>query len=135
MSSVGKQQYFDENQDVVPYYDLVNLNGDWIKVGSYENGQLDITRGVVWPGGTIKVPSAEQPRYEADRYGQEEAEGGTSVGLIVLAVVFGGFSILVIVFMIYIVRRVRYRHLYMQVRVAVDLFIYFHVKNVDFGLV
>ena len=115
-STVGKRQYFDGNQDVVPYYDLVNLNGDWIKVGGYENGQLDITRGVVWPGGTIKVPSSDQPRFQ--RFVNDESEGGTSVGLIVLAVVFGGFSILVIVFMIYIVRRVRYRHLYMQVIIS-----------------
>lgn len=40
--------------------------------------------------------------------------GETSQGLIVLAVVFSVFGLLVIVFMSYIVRRVRYRHLYMQ---------------------
>ena len=70
----------------------------------------------MWPGGTIKVPSSDQPRFQ--RFVNDESEGGTSVGLIVLAVVFGGFSILVIVFMIYIVRRVRYRHLYMQVIIS-----------------
>ena len=46
---------------------------------------------------------------------KEESSGGTSQGLIVLAVVFSLFGVLVIIFMIYIVRRVRYRHLYMQV--------------------
>lgn len=45
----------------------------------------------------------------------KEASGGTSQGLIVLAVVFSVFGLLVIIFMLYIVRRVRYRHLYMQV--------------------
>ena len=45
----------------------------------------------------------------------KEESGGTSQGLIVLAVVFSVFGLLVIIFMLYIVRRVRYRHLYMQV--------------------
>ena len=47
---------------------------------------------------------------------QQETSGGTSQGLIVLAVVFSVFGLLVIIFMLYIVRRVRYRHLYMQVK-------------------
>lgn len=62
-SATDQTLYFDSNQDVHPYYDLVNLNGDWITVGSYNDGQLDITRGVVWPGGTIKVPPSDPPRY------------------------------------------------------------------------
>jgi hypothetical protein len=43
-----------------------------------------------------------------------DVEVRTSVGLIVLACVFGCVSVLVVVFMVYIVRRVRHRHLYMQ---------------------
>ena len=113
-STTGRTVYFDSNQDVLPYYDLVNLNGDWIKIGSYEDGLLAITQGVVWPGGTTKIPPADRPRYEVSGP-QVSEEGGTSIGLVVLAVVFGGFSLLVIVFMVYIVRRVRHRHLYMQV--------------------
>ena len=71
----------------------------------------------------------------------KEASGGTSQGLIVLAVVFSVFGLLVIVFMLYIVRRVRYRHLYMQVRMnttfiriesfedieTTDIYIYYHI--------
>lgn len=52
---------------------------------------------------------------EEQKVTNENDGGGTSQGLIVLAVVFSIFGLLVIVFMIYIVRRVRYRHLYMQV--------------------
>ena len=47
---------------------------------------------------------------------REEDDSGASKGLIVLAIVFSIFGVLVILFMLYIVRRVRYRHLYMQVR-------------------
>lgn len=53
-------------------------------------------------------------------FGKVEEDGGTSNGLIVLAVVFSIFGVLVIIFMIYIVRRVRYRHLYMQVSLTTD---------------
>lgn len=114
-STTNQRLYFDSYQDVTTAYDLVNLNGDkWVTVGSYDNGELDITSSVIWPGGSRTVPPSDQPSNGNGNFGKVEEDGGTSNGLIVLAVVFSIFGVLVIIFMIYIVRRVRYRHLYMQ---------------------
>jgi len=114
-STTGKRLYFDSHQDVLSAYDLVNLNGDnWVKVGLYEQTQLDITSNVVWPGGTVKFPPSDPPSEQPLEVEEHSSNSGTSKGLIVLAVVFSIFGLLVIIFMLYIVRRVRHRHLYMQ---------------------
>ena len=64
-SALDDKQYFDKNQDARTDYDLVNLNGDsWTKVGEYTKSRgLRFDRKIVWSGGSLSVPTDEQPRW------------------------------------------------------------------------
>lgn len=63
-SALDEKQYFDSNQDARTAYDIVNLNGDlWTKVGEYTKSRgLRLNRKIVWSGGSLSVPTDEQPK-------------------------------------------------------------------------
>ncbi|XP_065068364.1 uncharacterized protein LOC135693734 [Rhopilema esculentum] len=113
-STTGTVSFFDANQDAPGNYDLVNLNGEsWVTVGSFHSNKLHFTRNIVWPGGTVDTPPSNQP-LDNKKPVQNEKSKTLDGALLAVAVIFGIFGALVLGFMIYIIHRVKHRHLYMQ---------------------